>query len=109
MNVKKIKEIVNSGISDEQKERYILSIIADDKKAIPTILNILNIEREKKEELILDSNAELSRALIVLKDNNLKYNKKIIADPKWVVGEIIKHYQKWKDYVKCNFKVNGLS
>ena len=109
MNLKKIKEVVNLDISDEQKEIYILSIIADDKKAIPTILNILNSEREKREELILDANAELSRALIVLKDDNLKYNKKIIADPKWVSGEIIKHYQKWKDYVKCNFKVDGIS
>ena len=109
MNIKKIKEIVNLDISDEQKEIYILSIIADDKNAIPTILNILNSEREKREELILDANAELSRALIVLKDDNLKYNKKIIADPKWVSGEIIKHYQKWKDYVKCNFKVDGIS
>jgi hypothetical protein len=109
MNVKKIKEVVNLDISDEQKERYISAIIADDKKAIPTILNILNTEREKREELILDSNAELSRALIVLKDDNLKYSKKIIADPKWVAGEIIKHYQKWKDYIKCNFKVDGLS
>ena len=109
MNIKKIKEVVNLDIPDEQKEIYILSIIADDKKAIPTILNILNSEREKREELILDSNAELSRALIVLKDDNLKYNKKIIADPKWVSGEIIKHYQKWKDYVKCNFKVDGIS
>lgn len=108
MNVKKIKEVVNLEISDEKKERLILSIIADDKKAIPTILNILNVEREKREELILDSNAELSRALVVLKDDNLKYNKKIIADPKWVAGEIIKHYQKWKDYVICNFKVDGL-
>ena len=109
MNIKKIKEVLNLDIPDEQKEIYILSIIADDKKAIPTILNILNSEREKREELILDSNAELSRALIVLKDDNLKYNKKIIADPKWVSGEIIKHYQKWKDYVKCNFKVDGIS
>ena len=109
MNIKKIKEVINLDISDEQKEIYILSIIADDKKAIPTILNILNSEREKREELILDSNAELSRALIVLKDDNLKYNKKIIADPKWVSGEIIKHYQKWKDYVRCNFKVDGIS
>lgn len=109
MNVKKIKEVVNLDISDEHKEKYILSIIADDKKAIPIILDILNNEREKREELILDSNFELSRALIVLKDDNLEYNKNIIANPKWVVGEIIKHYQKWKDYVKCNFKVDGLS
>ena len=108
MNIKKIKEVVNLDISDKQKEIYILSIIADDKNAIPTILNILSSEREKREELILDSNVELSRALLVLKDDNLKYNKKIIADPKWVSGEIIKHYQKWKDYIKCNFKVDGI-
>ena len=109
MDIKKIKEVINLDISDELKEIYILSIIADDKKAIPTILNILDNEREKREELILDSNVELSRALIVLNDDNLKYSKKIIAEPKWVAGEIIKHYQKWKDYVKCNFKVDGLS
>lgn len=57
-----------------------------DKKVIPTILEMLQQER-LKDELILDSNAELSRALIVLKDSNLKSNKNIIADPKWVSGE----------------------
>jgi len=50
----------------------------------------------------------LSRALIVLNDNNLKYNKKVVAEPKWVVGEIKKHYLKWKDYIKCTFNVEGL-
>ena len=109
MELKEIKQIVNSDISDELKELFILTIIAEDKQAIPTILNILNLEREKKEELILDCNTELSRALVVLRDGNLKYSKKIIADPKWVSGEIIKHYQKWKSYIKCNFKIEGLS
>lgn len=108
MNVNKVKEIVDSVISDKAKERLILSVIADDKNAIPTILEILNAEREINNELILDTNAELSRALITLNDDNLKYNKNIVADPKWVAGEIIKHYQKWKDYIKCNFKVDGL-
>lgn len=109
MNIKAIKAIVNSNNSDEYKESLIISVISMDKKVIPAILEILQQERIKKDELILDSNAELSRALIVLKDNNLKSNKKIISDPKWVSGEIIKHYQKWKDFVRCNFKVEGLS
>ena len=109
MDIKKIKEVVNLNISDEQKEQYILSIISDDKNVIPIMLEILKYERKKKDELVLDSNAELSRAFIVLKDENLKYNKKIIADPKWVVGEIIKHYEKWKDFIKCNFKIDGIS
>ena len=108
MDIKSITEIVNSSGSNELKEKMIISVLSVDKKVIPIILEILQEERVKKDELILDSNAELSRALIVLKDNNLKSNKKIIADPKWVSGEIIKHYQKWKDFVGCNFKIKEL-
>ena len=108
MDIKKIEQIVNTKLSDEQKEYLILSTISDDKNAIPTILQILDREREQREELILDSNSELSRALLVLKDKNLKWNKKCIADPSWVVGEIIKHYKKWSHLIRCNFKIEGL-
>ena len=108
MDIKKIEQIVNTKLSDEQKEYLILCTISDDKNAIPTILQILDREREQKNELILDSNSELSRALLVLKDKNLKWNKKCIADPNWVVGEIIKHYKKWSHLIRCNFKVDGL-
>jgi hypothetical protein len=108
MDIKSITEIVNSSGSDELKEKMIISILSRDKKIIPTILQILQSERLSKDELILDSNAELSRALVVLKDNNLKSNRKVIADPKWVSGEIIKHYQKWKDFIACNFKIKEL-
>ena len=108
MNVEKIKQIVNADISEEQKEIMIINVISEDKKVIPIILDILQSERERNSEMILDYNMELSRALIVLKDKNLKYDKNIIADPKWVTGEIIKHYQKWKDYIRCNFKIDGL-
>ena len=108
MNIKEITKIVNSNLLDEYKERMILEVISKDKKVIPTILEILESERKEKEELILDTNAELSRALVVLKDENLKYNNKIITDPKWVVGEIIKHYQKWKGTIGCCFNVKEL-
>lgn len=108
MDIKSIKEIVNSNLPNDYQENAILSILANDKKVIPYIMEILENERKQNKELILDSNAELSRALIVLNDDNLKPNKKIVAEPKWVAGEIKKHYLKWKDYVKCNFKVDGL-
>ena len=108
MDIKKIEQFVITKLSDEQKEYAILCIIADDKNAIPTILQILERERQQKMELILDSNSELSRALLVLKDKNLKWNKKCIADPSWVVGEIIKHYKKWSHLIRCNFKIEGL-
>lgn len=108
MDIKTIKEIVNSRMDEGYQRKAILSVIADDKKAIPYIMEILDNEREQKEKLILDSNVELSRALIVLNDENLKSNKKIIVNPKWVVEEIKKHYLKWSDIIKCNFNVDGL-
>lgn len=109
MDLTSIKEIVNSELDDDIQERCIISIIAYDKKVIPTILEILEEERKSDKELLLDTNAELSRALVVLKDSNLKWNKKIISDPKWVVGEIIKHYQKWKHQISCNFNIKELN
>ena len=108
MDIKKIRDIINLNLPDEVTESYLTAIIAEDKKAIPTLLEMLNSERELKEKLLLETNAELSRALVVLQDKNLKYNKKIIADPQWVVGEIIKHYKKWKDYIGCCFKIKEL-
>lgn len=108
MNIEAIRAIVNSSLPESEKRRSILLIIADDKKAIPFIMEILDNERHQTKELLLDTNSELSRALVVLNDSNLKYTKKIIADPKWVVGEIKKHYIKWKDYISCTFKVDGL-
>lgn len=108
MNIKKIRDIINLNLSDEVTESYLIAVISEDKKVIHIILEMLDRERELKEKLLLDTNAELSRALIVLQDKNLKYNKKIIADPQWVVGEIIKHYKKWKDYIGCCFKIKEL-
>ena len=106
MDIKKIKEIVNSSIPEEVMPDYILSIIANDKKAITYILEILKHERHIHEELILDTNAELSRAYLVLNDKNLKWNKKVITEPTWVVEQIKLHYEKWKDVIRCNFKIN---
>lgn len=108
MDLNKIKTIIDSELPKELKEETILSIIADDEESIPIILQFLHEERKTKKELILDTNAELSRALVVLKDKNLKYTKKIISEPKWVADEIIKHYQKWKNHIKCNFRIEGL-
>ena len=108
MDIKKLRGIINLPIPDDKIEKYIISFIAEDKEAIPNILHILSAERASNSELISDMNLELSRALIVLKDKNIKYNKNIITDPVWVISEIINHYRKWKDHIRCNFKVEEL-
>lgn len=108
MDIKSIKSVLdNNLLPDDVKGDIILSIIALDKNALPMILKILDSEREKNEELIMESNAELSRALITLQDPNIG-KKKPIIELSFVIGEIKKHYIKWQNTIKCNFKIKGL-
>ena len=108
MNIKEITQIVNSDLPNSIKESLILLTLANDPQIIPYMLEILENERKQSKELILDSNAELSRALLTLDKIKVDSKKEQFIDPKWVVGEIKKHYLKYKDYIKCNFKINGL-
>lgn len=108
MDIKKLKGIINLPLPEDKIEEYIISFIAEDKEVIPNILRILGSERAEKNNLISDMNTELSRALVLLQDKNIKYGKKVIVNPNWVIEQIINHYKKWKDYIKCNFKVEGL-
>lgn len=107
MNLDKIKEILDWQIPDSHKETLICSVLADDPKVIPTILEILQIERDRTRELLLDTNSELSRAVLVLNDKRLKYPKKIIATPPWIVEQVKKHYKKWKGYIRPCYPING--
>jgi hypothetical protein len=70
MDIKTIKQIVNSNLPLGQQEKAILSVLANDKKVIPYIMEILDNEREQNKELLLDTNLELSRALITLTTNS---------------------------------------
>lgn len=106
MDLKTITDIVNSNMPDSYKETGILLVIAKDEKVIPNILEILNNERQLKKELLLDTNEELSRALIVLKDKKLTAKRGIIAQPSWVVGKIVEHYKKWRGVISCTFPLN---
>lgn len=69
MDIKNIKQIVNSDLPIDYQEKAILSVLANDKKVIPYIMEILENERKQNKELLLDTNMELSRALITLNAN----------------------------------------
>ena len=96
MNINKIKDIVNSGLSDLEKEKAILQEMAKDENAITYVLQLLDFERDLKSQLITDSNLELSRAMVALKHDYI--------DNGDVLVEIKKHFAKWKGFVKCSFK-----
>ena len=101
MDIKLIREIVNSNANEEMIERLIIRVLAKDEKVIPIIMDILAAERKEKDYLIRDMNAELSRADIGL-DNPVVINK-----DNFIQKEIKKFYAKYKDSVGHCYKDYG--
>ncbi len=105
MDLELIKQIVNSGLPDESKEYKIIQVLADDEKAIPEIMKILESERSMQRRLIMDMNAELSRSHIFIelevpdKPSKNKKNPNEGFSKGFVVGEIEKFYVKYKSVV----------
>jgi len=98
MDIKSLKEIVNSEAPD--KEAQIIKLLASDENALPIMLEILQEERQAKEELITDMNLQLSRAHIYIEErveneteSKGSFNKEFITD------EIAKFYFKYKSLV----------
>lgn len=72
MDLKKIEEVINSQLSEDVKRRAIIQILANDKNAIPMIMEILAEERAIKNDLIDDFNLNLSRCHSFIEDLNPK-------------------------------------
>jgi len=105
MNLKEIKTIINSGMDDTGMKRMIILSLSQDKNVIPDLMDILADERSQSKELVTDLNAELSRALVVLDSPELSFTANVIANPKWVAGEIKKFYKKYEGFIGCCFNI----
>ena len=97
MDIKKIREIVNSELSDEYTEKMIIDVISKDEKVIPMIMKILEEERLYKNEVYSEMNLLLSKAHLGLE--NKKYNS-----DGFMQKEIVEFYTKYKGYVGHCFK-----
>jgi len=109
-----ITDVVNgasqfkTGFIDKKEfDNIIMEYVSNDENVIPNVLQILNFERKRKEELLKDTSFELSRALVAFEfyEKNTPTNLK---QKKWIVSEIKKHFLKWKEYIRCNFNVTDL-
>ena len=101
MNLNKIRNILElEMISDNQKESLIIDEIAKDKNVIPTILNILQSERKRKDELTSTINLLLSKAHTGLKHPKLNENG-------FMQKEILDFYKK-REIGHCFMDINKL-
>ena len=102
MDLQKIKKIVNSGLPDQYKESAIITILSQDKKVVPTVLKILESERNTSKELITDMNMELGRAHIFIEKSKIKEknpNSDTEFNKKFLLSEITKFYTKYKEVI----------
>ncbi len=100
MNLKEIKEVINSSIPDKQKKECIIGILAKDEKLIPTLMIFLSVERQNKAELIDDMNLELSRAHIYIDERPpIKNESKAAFNKNFVIDKISEFYIKYKSVV----------
>ena len=97
MNLKELKSIINSGLSDEVIKSEIINSLAKDENVIPFIMKILEREREFKKEIHSEMNLLLSKAHIGL--DNKKFN-----EGNFMQKEIIEFYTKYRGYVGHCFK-----
>lgn len=97
MDLKKIKEVINSGSPDAIVRMVILDIISEDENALVDMMKILENERRKKKELILEMNMQLSRADMAIKVPDLNKDK-------FIEKEIAKFYQDNKHQIGHCFK-----
>ena len=97
MNIKELKMIINSGLSEDIIESEIINSLAKDENVIPDVLRILERERQFKKELHDEMNVLLSKAHIGLDDK--KFN-----EGNFMQKEIINFYTKYKGYVGHCFK-----
>ena len=98
MDIKKIRDLLNSEIPDDMQEYWLKRLIANDEEAIPDILQLLAIERQEKKEIIEEMNLQLSRADIGLD------NPKVINKNGFIQNEIREFYAKYKDHIGHCFR-----
>lgn len=90
MNIDKIKEIIALNLPDAITRAQIIDCIASDENVIPTVMDILNAEREFKKQIMNEMNSLLS-----LSESSLETPKLNIEG--FVQRDIMKFFKKYAD------------
>ena len=98
MNIKELKSIINSGLSDDVIKSEIINSLAKDENVIPVVMRILERERQFKKEIHNEMNVLLSKAHIGLDDK--KFN-----EGNFIQKEIIDFYTKYMRFCRLRDEI----
>lgn len=105
MDIDQITKVINSDIPDENKRTAILNIISRDANAIPDLLEMLQEERDFKQDFIKNINFELSQSRSFIE--NLPGNilsEKERSESSILLNRIETFYTDYKKYIIDCFK-----
>lgn len=102
MDYKELIEVL-PGVPKNVGEQMILKYLSQDEMVIPSLLQILEMERVAKEELLKDMNLELSRTAVCLEDKQIMKDK-----GQWILEQVKVFYNKWEHKIRCCFKMEGI-
>lgn len=105
MSYEELIKVLNQ-VPQNVGEDTIFRYISQDKKILPAMMKLLQYERESDKELIMELNLNNSRNLINL--IGVKKGKAGNKMKEFAIDECKKFYMKWKDKIKCCFKIEGL-
>ncbi len=101
--VEKLYEAKVSGMTDNGLDDLIFDYLSANEKIVPALIAILGHERDKNRALLLDTNLELSMALVTLDSFSSDQEQRTST-----IQRIKAHYHKVSDRIKCCFRVNGI-
>lgn len=105
----KYKELVQAltTLPEEQGKHVIMLYMSQDKNIIPSLIGMLEMERETKKELLRDMNLNLSRNLLGLIHNS-GVKKEDVEQREFFIKETKEFYITNEEQVRCCFKIEGL-
>ena len=106
MNIKMIRDLLNTpDVDDYVKEQALLVILSKDPEAIPNMLTILNEERKRNRDILLDTNVIVGITTATLKQKGIKAPKKG-SSPLWAIEQVKDHYRKWRGFIGPNINLD---
>lgn len=94
MNLNNIKEIVDSNLPNNIKEKLIIVELSKDSQVIPKVMEILNVEREANKSLITDANVQISRFVAQAQSPRL-------VEKEFLIEQAKKFYDKYEQIQPC--------
>ncbi len=100
MQYEQMKQLLINAVDQYQGELIMLTYMSQDKKIIPAMIKMLEIERENKKELVQEMNLNLTRNTFAIMHPEITMGNGPEKQKEFYLSETKGFYKKYEDSVK---------